>query len=379
MLGQVLAGTRVLDCSQGIAAPHAAGLLAEMGAAVVKVEPPAGDWLRGMGVRTGDASVLYRTFNRGKRGIVLDLKSAAAREAVLRLAAHSDVFVESNRPGVMARLGLDYGAVRAVNPRIVYLSVSGFGQTGPSADRPATDTVMQAFTGLAYGAGDMQTPVRVRVALVDVVTGLYASHAVLGALLGRARTGQGAHVDVSLMHGMAALQSYKIAEHASTGGRVQGEAFAGIGLYRTSDGYLALSAMREEQVVSLLRIVGRADLLEDARFATPEARFANQGPLREQIGAALAARPARAWAREMQAIDLLCQEVHTYDAFRRDPQALAYDLFQTVDGDLPAVRMPGLASDETRREPAPRLGEHTREVLREAGFMPAEIDALAGA
>ena len=379
-LGAALAGTRVLDFSQGIAAPHGACLLAEMGADVVKVEPPADDWLRGLGVRRGDTSVLSGTFNRGKRGIAIDLRSPKGRDVALRLATEADVLLESNRPGVMQRLGLDYEQVRAVNPGIVYASVTGFGQQGPYRDRPATDAAVQAYAGFSFGAGDMVEPIRVRIALVDVVTGVYLSQAVLGALFQRLRTGVGQYLDISLMHCITAMQAYKYAEHQATGGALRRELFAAIGLYRTADGYLALSAMREQQVLDLIGLTGLAGILEDERFASPAARFQNQDALRSLIAERLAERPTAHWLPLMQKIDLICQEVLTYDAYRKDPQVLESRLFQEVSlgaaGMLPSVRMPGLRLEETSSAPPPGVGQHTVQVLRDSGFTDAEIETV---
>lgn len=375
-LAHALEGVKVLDFSQGIAAPHAACLLAEMGAAVTKVEPPQGDWLRGLGVKRNGSSVMFGTFNRGKRGLALDLKQPEGKAAALRLIDQADVLLESNRAGVMARLGLDYETLRQRNPRLVYVSITGFGQTGPYVDRPATDAAVQAFTGFSFGAGDMVEPIRVRVSVVDVVTGIYASQGVLAALLQRARTGAGQHLDISLMHSITAVQAYKYAEHEATGGALRKEVFPGIGIFATADGYIAMSAMREQQVTDLIGLIGQAALLQEERFATPQARFANQDLLRGIISECLATQPTAHWLPRMQALDLICQEVLNYDAYRRDPQVLAHQLFTSADlgeaGELPAVRMPGLPAGGVPA-PAPRIGEHTRALLAEAGFGEEEL------
>ncbi|MBS77755.1 CoA transferase [Variovorax sp.] len=382
-LNEALAGLKVLDFSQGIAGPHGACLLAEMGAEVVKIEPPGGDWLRGLGVKRNGSSVLFGTYNRGKKGLVLDLKQASARDAALRLIAQADVVIESNRPGVMARLGLDHATARAANPALVYASVTGFGQSGPYVDRPATDAVVQAYTGFSFGAGDMHEPIRVRISVVDVVTGVYTSQAILGALLQRGRTGQGRHLDISLMHCITAVQGYKYAEHEATGGALGKELFAGIGIYRTADGFVALSAMKEQQVVDLMRLIGQGVALEDARYATPAGRFENQDALRALIARGLAAEPSAHWLPRMRALDLICQPVLDYAAYRVDEQVLASQLFQSSDlgqaGILPTVRMPGLQAEEADPAAPPSVGEHSREVLARFGFDATVIDALCEA
>lgn len=378
-LNQALQGIKVLDFSQGIAAPHGACLLAEMGADVVKIEPLAGDWLRGLGVKREGSSILYGTFNRGKRGLALDLKQPEALQAAKRLIVDADVMIESNRPGVMQRLGLDYDSVRAINPRIVYASVTGFGRTGPDSARPATDAAVQAFSGLSFAANDMTNPIRVRISLVDVVTGVYLSQAVLGALIQRGRTGTGQHVDLSLMHCISAVQAYKFAEHQATGGAIARELFAAIGIYRCSDGFVALSAMRDQQVIDLIRLLGSEALLEDARFDSPHARFENQDALRDVIAEVLIKRSVAEWLPQLHAADLIAQRVQDYDTFRSHPQTLSQEIFQETNlgevGVLPVVRMPGLPV-EARSASAPSLGEHTLEVLRGAGLDAVACDAL---
>jgi len=346
---------------------------------VLKIEPPNGDWVRTLGVRQGDTSVIFQVFNRGKRGIMLDLKEAIPRETLVRLVERADVFIESNRPGVMKRLGLSYEDLQALNPGLVYVSVSGYGQTGPYARRPATDTVMQAFTGLAYGASGSETPIRVHLALVDVSTGLYACQAVLAALLRRSRDSKGQYLEVSLMHAAAALQSYKIAEDMCLNGKRQTEAFAGAGIYRTADGYLAVSAMRDRQVIGLLGVVGCSGLLVDPRFATAETRHANQDALRVAIGAKIRLMSTNHWLQVMTAEDLLCQEVLNYSDFANNEQVLSEELFSApATGNttsLPIVRLPGTSRAARPLDAAPALGQHTQEVLREFGLCSGELGA----
>jgi crotonobetainyl-CoA:carnitine CoA-transferase CaiB-like acyl-CoA transferase len=371
-LGNALEGTRVLDFSQGIAGPHGACLLGEMGAEVFKIEPPQGDWLRMLGTRRENSSVLYATFNRGKRGLVLDLKEPTAREVALNMIAHADVMLESNRVGVMKRLGLDYEAVRRVNPRLIYVSVSGFGQDGPYIDRPATDAAVQAYSGFSFGAGDMVTPVRVRLSLVDIVTGIYTSNATVAALLQRGRTGEGQYIDMALAHSITAVQGYKYAEHELTGGELSGELFAGIGIYKTADGFIAMSAMKEQHVIDLMKVLGLEGKLQEPRFATPQGRFQQQGELRQMMADRFACRASADWLPLLRNADLIHQEVLNYEAYRQDPQVLARQLFVPTDlnemGTLPTVRMPGLPAGSPNPRPPPSLGQHTQEVLQELGL-----------
>ncbi|AMG90655.1 CoA transferase [Bordetella bronchiseptica] len=380
MLNHALAGITVLDFSQGIAGPHGACLLGEMGAEVIKIEPPAGDWLRGLGHRQGGTSVLFGYFNRGKAGVALDLKDPAQRRQALALIDKADVLIESNRPGVMARLGLGYEQARQRNPGLVYISVTGFGQDGPHRDLPATDAAMQAYSGFSFGAGDMRDPVRVRVSVVDIVTGVYVSNAALAALMARhGNQGQGQYIDLSLMHGISAVQGAKYAEHAATRGVISRELYAAIGIYPTRDGHIALSAMRDQQVTDFIGLAGRADLLADPRYATQQARYDNQDELRALIAAELAKQPTAHWIEAARRIDLICQPVQTYDQFRQDPQVRTYELFQDMDlgydMPLPAVRMPGMTATQASLRPPPRLGADTAAVLRRHGASPPSADA----
>ena len=380
-LRNALQGTRVLDFSQGIAGPHGACLLGEMGAEVLKIEPPEGDWLRVLGARREKSSVLYATFNRGKRGLMLNLKVSQAREVALKLIAGADVMLESNRVGVMKRLGLDYDTVHQVNPRLVYVSVSGFGQDGPYIDRPATDAAVQAYSGFSFGVSDMVTPVRVRLSLVDIISGIYTSNAVVAALLQRGRSGEGQFIDMALAHCITAVQGYKYAEHELTNGAISGELFAGIGIYQTADGFIAMSAMKEQHVIDLMTVLGLEGQLQDPQFATPQGRFENQGALRQMMAECFARQPSAHWLPLLRKADLIHQEVLNYDAYRRDPQVLARELFVPTDlnemGTLPTVRMPGLPAGSPHLTPPPSIGQHTREVLREMGLDANAIDALS--
>ncbi|QHE83892.1 CaiB/BaiF CoA transferase family protein [Hydrogenophaga sp. BPS33] len=374
MLSDALQGFRVLDFSQGIAGPHGACLLGEMGAEVIKIEPPTGDWLRVLGARKGQSSVLFATFNRGKRGVMLDLKKPDALETARGMIAQADVMLESYRVGVMARLGLDHETVRKINPRLVYVSVTGFGQQGPYIDRPATDAAVQAYSGFSFGASDMVTPMRVRLSLVDIISGIYTSQAIVAALLKRARTGEGQTIDISLAHSITAVQGYKYAEHELTQGAISGELFAGIGLYATADGFIAMSAMKEQHIIDLMGVLGLGDALQDPRFATPQARFDNQGALRERLSERFARQPSAHWLPLLRQADLIHQEVLTYDAYRRDPQVLHQRLFTPTDlnemGTLPTVRMPGLSAETAPMAPPPSIGQHTQAVLLSMGLIP---------
>jgi len=373
MLSKALNGITVLDFSQGIAGPYSTCLLRDMGAEVIKIEPPAGDWIRGMGHRHGNTSAMFGYYNRGKSGIVLDLKKPEDKHKALEMIRQADVMVESSRAGVAKRLGLGYEAVSRTNPGLIYLSVTGFGQQGPSSDFPATDAIVQAYTGFSFGAGDMKTPVRVRMPIIDITTGLYASHAMLAALLARVGNGgKGQYIDISLMHGISAIQGMKYAEYQANKGVISGELYAAIGIYQTRDGHIVISAVRDQQVIDFIREIGLSQVLDDTRYATQQARYDNQDSLRVLIQAQLLEQPSAHWLQTLQGIGLMCQPVQTYPEFRRDPQALVYELFQEMDlgcaQPLPVVRMPGLSAAEANLQKAPGLGADRQAVLKRFGL-----------
>lgn len=380
MLGHALADLTVVDFSQGIAGPYCACMLGEFGARVIKVEPSEGDWGRYIGPQYGDSGVIFRLFNKGKQSVVLDLKDARARDAALRLVDRADVFVESNRPGITKRYGLDHTALRERNPRLVYVSVTGFGQDGPYATRAATDSLMQAYTGLSLAAVSSPEPARLKLGIIDVSAGIYASNAVLAALMARERSGTGQYLDINLTHTAAAIQAYKIAEDAASGGAPQQELYAGTGTYRTQDSWLAVSAIRDKHVEQLLCIVERGDLLRDPRFESGEQRLANQEALRGLIAVEVAKRPTAHWLARMREADLMGQEVLSYSRFRDDAHVKARNIFQEIGstpvGPLPVVRVPGLDVDEAELGAYPDKGCDTRVVLAELGLSSEDIDAI---
>ncbi len=371
---QPYAGLFVLDASQGIAGPYCASLLAACGATVVKIEPPAGDWSRGLSTREGTQSVMHVAFNRGKRSVMLDLQSESGRAAMLKLAARADVMLEAFRPGVAKRLGI---VPEAGKPDVVFLSISGFGQQGPNAERPATDGVVQAYSGMvSLNIGADGIPHRTgQIMAVDMTTGLSAMIAVQAALAGQAQdrasgaAPQRRVLDVSLMQSATALMAFNIAE-AGMLGAVPPSANTPSGTYQGSDGrWFMIAMLREPEFHQFCGIIGRPDLAEDPRFAGFAARHANREALLPAIRAAIAAEPATEWVRRCQAGRMLCDIVNTPLDWLADPHAqavgAAVPLAQPGLGTLPFPKLPGIGPWSV---PAPGLGEHTEEVLREIGL-----------
>jgi formyl-CoA transferase len=361
---QAYAGLFVLDAGQGVAGPYCGMLLAACGAEVVKLEPPEGDWSRGLMTRQAGQSVLHACFNRGKRSVMLDLKTDAGRAAAARLAARADVLIESFRPGVAARLGL---APESAKPDAVCLSVSGFGQQGPYAERPCTDTVAQAFSGLAaLNEGQDGVPHKVGAIVSDIFTGLSGFAAVQAALAERARdvVPRRRVLDVSLMAGTAALIAPQIAE-AGLLGRMPGLINVPAGCYRAAcGGYVMITLVREPEFAGLCRVLGVAGLAEEPRFASFTARAENRAALLPLLRDAFAARDAAHWVAALQAERLLAERVNTPNDWLADPHVVAVGavgaLAQPELGTLPVPALPGIGA---WLPPAPALGADNAALL----------------
>lgn len=375
-----LHGLQVLDVSQGIAGPYCGALLAEQGADVVKVEPRHGDWIRGLGAPIGDLSAYAVAYNRGKRSLCLDLKDARGRDVVLRLAARADVVLESFRPGVAERLGIGHAAVSALNPAAVYLSISGFGQQGPNRERPCTDTVAQAFSGLmSVNPGMDGIPHKINVTIVDAVTGLYAFQAVLLALHARRDDGEGRHLDVSLMQAAAALQAPKIIEYHACGGPAP-LLNVPAGSYRTRDGWIAVTLVKEDHFGALCAALEIDDVAADPRFATFPDRARNVDALLPALRERFAALDTADWVERLGRVGVLCNAVHDHGDWLADAHVRAVDaapMLGLADGSaVPVPRTPG---QTPAGRPPPRIGEHSEEILRDLGMQPGEVGALLAA
>lgn len=377
------AGLRVLDMSQGLAGPYCAGLLGMQGASVIKVEPPEGDWIRTAGGGREGLTSLAIMGSLGKRSACIDAAKAEGRALLLRMARAADVFVQNFRPGVIERLGLSYEVLAKDNPALVYVSITGFGASGPDARKPATDSVLQAFTGMAHINRDAEgTPRRIPFLIPDTVTGVYAAQAVGGALFARARTGRGRHVEVSLMEACAALQAAPILDAMLSDGKPAAPITVPSGIFRTRDGHITVTSLNEAMFASLMNVLGLADLASDPRFAMLEERKANAAVLNLEVSRRLCEDDTAHWLRVLAAADVLCAEAGNYDAFRAAPQTKHMQTFCEVDqfpfGALPLPRVPGGRRDWPLG-PAPRIGEHTLEILAEAGVPEAERAALIAA
>ena len=385
---RALDGIRVLEVAQVMAGPFCAMQLCDMGADVIKVEPPGGDPTRHMGARRGLDSAGFAALNRGKRAIVLDLKTGAGRQAFLRLAARSDILIENFRPGVMRELGLDYAALSVLHPPLIYASISGYGQTGPDAHKGGFDLIAQGVSGLMSVTGEPdRPPVKTGVPLTDLGAGLFALAAILAALHHRDRTGRGQHIDTSLLEAGLALSVWEAAEFFAGGVTPQplGSAHRFLAPYeaiRCSDGFITIGAGTDRLFGDLCDLLGHPEWMTRPEFADASARVQHRAALASRIEAITSADTRAHWLGQLEARGIPCGPINTYaDAFA-DPHVRARDMVVEIDhpalGTLQTLGSPIKMSETPpvvgRR--VPRLGEHTREVLREAGLTDDEIMKL---
>jgi crotonobetainyl-CoA:carnitine CoA-transferase CaiB-like acyl-CoA transferase len=384
-------GVRVLDLSRMLAGPYGSMLLADMGAEVLKVEAPdGGDPMRAMGppFLPGGESAYFLAINRNKKSLGLDLAKAAGRDVFLDLAAQADVVWENFRPGVMERLGIGYAALSTLNPRLVMCSLSAYGQDGPYRDWPAFDLALQAMGGAMSVTGEAGGhPVRMGLPMGDLAGGLFGALSVAGALLRRARTGRGAHIDLSLLDCQVSLLSY-LAQYFWTDGVVpqpMGSAHTSVVPYGTlasHDGHLIV-AVFERFWPAFCRAAGHPEWVADPRFAANADRVANRAVLMPLIERAFAERTTRDWLERLQAEGVPAAPIQTLDRVLRDPQVLHRGMVVQLPherlGALPTLGTPIKVDDAAACAPAPppRLGQHTDEVLATRLKYPGErIDAL---
>jgi crotonobetainyl-CoA:carnitine CoA-transferase CaiB-like acyl-CoA transferase len=383
-----LHGFRILDLSAVVSGPYGTMILADQGADVIKVEPPRrGDFTRSAGNKSGGESAAFLNNNRNKRSIALDLRHPDGVAVVKRLAARSDVLVQNFRPGVVERLGVGEAAIRAVAPRIIYVSISGFGEAGPFAHKPVYDPIVQALSGLAsiQGGSDTERPRLVRTILPDKLTAITCSQAITAALLARERTGKGQHVRLSMLESVVAFlwssdmgaQTYVDREV----GQQRAASFIDL-IYQTRDGYMSVAVMTNEQWAALTRALEHPEWLDDPRFASTELRDLNINERLALTQSVLRERTTAEWMQRLEAEGVPCAPVLTRSEMIRHPQILANGIVVETGhpkaGRLRQAR-PAARFSETvpeHRRGAPGLGEHTAEILAEAGFTPEEVARL---
>ncbi len=379
-------GIKVLDLSQGVAGPYCGMHLARQGADVIKLEPTGtGCWSRQLGKPVGDHTAHSLVVHRGKRSLSLDLKSEAGQTIARRLAAEADVILQNYRVGKIDKLGLDYESVKAVNPRVVYLSITGFGPQGPYKDNPATDSVMQAFTGMMSINRDLNgLPQRIEMLAIDFSTGLYAFQAVSAALFRKVTKGKGQHIRTSLLEASLVFQEAAVMESYLQGGQAEPIGMP-VGSFQTQDGYMSLNARRDNHFKALCELIGKTEWLEDPRFADARARVTNRDVLLKALRPIIAGKTTQAWNTALDAIDVLNGKVHTHLDILENQQVEAVDAIHWVEdetlGRVPMASIPGQPSPQTghRLSRAPHLGEHSKEILRTLDYSEEQISSLLDA
>ncbi len=383
-----LDGVRVIDFTHMLAGPFATWILGAFGADVIKVERPgAGDFTRGIGPRIGGESVYFASVNRNKRSIAVDLKSDAGCEIVRKLAAGADILVENNRPGVMDRLDLGYNALSAINPGLVYASISGFGQTGPLRDRPAFDMVIQAMSGMMSITGtEGGPPVRVGTSLGDIGASLFGVAGILAALHERQRTGRGKWIDVAMLDSQLAILENAVARWFNTGTRPRPlgsrhPMVAPFQAFATADQPMVVCIDTTAQWQRLCEAIGRPELLDDARFADGNDRVRNHAELEPELAAAFANRSRTEWLAILESADVPSGPVNAIDEAMAMPQIAARgmtsDLTAQGSGRFAAMPVRACGDDaEPHERRAPHLAEHSHEILAELGYSVADIERL---
>jgi formyl-CoA transferase len=384
---------RVLDLTQVMAGPFCCQLLGDLGADVIKVEPPGvGDQSRrSMGFRMqGEDTAAFLAVNRNKRSVTLNLKDDVHRAAFYRLVDTADVMVENFRPGVTKRLGIDYETVRERNPRLIYASISGFGQTGPYALRPGFDLIAQGMSGVMSVTGEPGgAPVKSGIPIGDLSAGLFCAVGILTAYIARGEGGEGQYVDTSLLEGALALSIWESAELWATGNVPQafGSAHRLTAPYqalRTRDGYITVGGNNTRLWTRLCEALARPDLVDDPRFESNADRMANRPELVRELESALAERGTAEWVEALLDAGVPAGPIHDYKQVFEDPHTQAREMMvemdHPVEGTIRGLGIPIKMSGTpgSIRRAAPLLGEHNEEVLEEVGLSRDEIAELRG-
>ncbi|MDA8870340.1 CoA transferase [Rhizobiaceae bacterium] len=375
-------GLKVVDLSQGLAGPYCGMLMAQQGADVVKIEPANGDWARMIGEVVGDHTAYSIVANMGKRAIGLNLKAPEAKDITDRMLAEADVFIEGYRPGVAERLGFGYDRLSQLNPGLIYVSISGYGQSGPMRDRPAMDPMLQAFSGfVSENTGRDGISHHTPVSYFDMATGLYATQSLVGALYARREHDRGRKIEISLMEGAAAIQAVRLLSGYRTGPRTASTAPGGT--FKTMDGYIQINIVRDPEFAKFCEVMGLDELWAQPDLHSIAGRLRKLDYLNDYVRKFTSAWKAQDLCDLLSKAGLQNEVVQSYAEFIQHPQAEEVGVFAWLeqagsDEPWPVPNIPGLPAFTVGDvlSQSPTRGQHTRSVLAELGYLPEEIDRL---
>ena len=372
-------GLKVIDFSQGVAGPYCGMLLAQHGAEVIKIEPKDGDWARNLGQEYGQHSAFSVTANLGKKSFVIDLKNKNSQSILDKIISNCDIFIEGFRPGVINRLGYGYERLKNINPKLIYLSISGFGQKGPMSHKPAMDPVLQAFTGfMSENKGPDNVPHRTPVIIFDMTTALYATQLVSTALYARLTEKVGKKIEISLMESAAAMQSIRLMSGYMEGPYTH--ASSPSGTFKTQDGWIQIIVVKNHEFEKFCNAVGWLDFINDERFSSNAERRKHESFLTKEVQKLFINKPTKYWKKLLNEFQVQNEKVQNYKEFVESEQAQALNLISwlkqpTTDVLWPIPNLPGMTplDQKDNFSIAPYLGQHTREIMLELGYDDQKI------
>ena len=375
-------GLKVIDFSQGVAGPYCGMLLAQYGAEVIKIEPKDGDWARNLGQEYGQHSAFSVTANLGKKSIVFDLKNKKSQPILDKIINECDVFIEGFRPGVIERLGYGYERLKNINSKLIYLSISGFGQKGPMSAKPAMDPVLQAFTGfMSENKGPDDIPHRTPVIIFDMTTALYATQLVSSALFARIKEDIGKKIEVSLMEAAAAMQSIRLMSGYMEGPYTH--ASSPSGTFQTKDGWIQIIVVKNHEFTKFCNAVGWVNFHTDKRFLTNSLRRKHEAILTKEVQKLFIKETTEYWKNLLNKFQVQNEKVQNYREFVDSEQTKALDLISwldqpTTDQSWPVPNIPGMPKlvSGSKLSIAPSLGQHTKEIILQLGYSEKSIAKL---